>query len=105
MIVDQSFNDQTVTLQVGATLELALAENPTTGYRWTISDAGAPVVHLQSDNFVSGGTKPGTGGTHTFRFEISKPGEATIQLRSQRKSAGANMGDDFTLHIRATVPG
>jgi predicted secreted protein len=47
--VDQNFNGQTVDLPVGQVMELRLAENPTTGYRWTFVRDGKPVCVVVAD--------------------------------------------------------
>ncbi len=36
IVVDQSASGQTLDLPVGQVIELRLAENPTTGFRWTV---------------------------------------------------------------------
>ena len=42
MVVDQSYSGQTLDLPFGQVMELRLAENPTTGYRWTFLSNGEP---------------------------------------------------------------
>jgi inhibitor of cysteine peptidase len=103
MKVDESFDNKSVTIPVGDTLELSLAENPTTGFRWTLASSGTPICDLKTDEFVAAGQKPGEGGRHIFTFLVSQAGEASIALHSRRKWADADAGRDFTLNVRATA--
>jgi inhibitor of cysteine peptidase len=103
MRIDESYDNKSVTLPVGDTIELSLAENPTTGYRWTLASPGAPICELKGDEFVSPGQKPGESGTHNFTFAIREEGQATIALKSARKWADADAGRDFTVNVRATA--
>ena len=103
MKIDESFDNKSVTLPVGDTIELSLAENPTTGYRWTLARAGSPICELKGDEFVSPGQKPGEGGTHNFTFAVRATGETSIALQSRRKWADTDAGRDFTVNVRATA--
>jgi inhibitor of cysteine peptidase len=103
MKVDESFDNKAVTIPVGGTLELSLAENPTTGFRWTLASSGTPICALKSDDFVAAGQKPGEGGRHNFTFLVGQAGESTIALHSRRNWADADAGRDFTLNVRATA--
>ena len=104
MKVDQTFNNRSVTIPVGDMLELSLAENPTTGFRWTIINAGEPVCELETDSFVPSGRNPGQGGTRSFVFCVRKTGEGKITLRNRRKWGDADSGQGFSLNVRATPP-
>lgn len=103
MKVDESFDNKSVTIPVGDMVELSLAENPTTGFRWTLASSGAPICELKADDFVPSGQKPGEGGRHNFSFLAKQPGEAAITLHSRRKWGDADAGRDFTLNVRATA--
>ena len=100
--VDQSFNNRSVTVPVGGMLELDLKENPTTGYRWTLTGPGTPVCELKTDDFVPAGRALGAGGTRSFTFAIRQAGEATLSLSNVRSFGGADAAGGFTLHVRAT---
>ena len=62
--VDQNFDGQTVDLPVGQVMELRLAENPTTGYRWTFVANGKPVCVVVADRYERPSGPPGQGGEH-----------------------------------------
>jgi inhibitor of cysteine peptidase len=104
MKIDESFDNKSVTISVGDLLELSLAENPTTGFRWTIASSGAPICALKADDFAPAGQKPGEGGRHNFTFQVGQAGEAKIALHSGRQWGDSGAGHDFTLNVRATAP-
>jgi inhibitor of cysteine peptidase len=86
---DESYNGQTVSLAVGDSIDLALAENPTTGYRWRLvqgatkaDNAACPCV---KDDFEPGRTGvAGQGGTHRWEFKAAEPGDCAIKLEYRR---------------------
>jgi inhibitor of cysteine peptidase len=104
MKVDESFDNKSVAISVGDVVELSLAENPTTGFRWILASSGTPICELKADHFVAAGQKPGEGGRRNFTFLVREAGEAMIALHSRRKWADADAGRDFTLNVRATAP-
>ena len=65
IVVDQSYSGQTLDLPFGQVMELRLAENPTTGYRWTFLANGEPACVVLSDHFERPTGPPGQGGEHT----------------------------------------
>jgi predicted secreted protein len=77
---------KTFTANVGDTITVALAGNPTTGYAWSadlseeaaalLESAGEPeyVADAVDENIV------GSGGTFTFTFTAAAKGEAEIKL-------------------------
>ncbi|HXJ01828.1 MAG TPA: protease inhibitor I42 family protein [Micropepsaceae bacterium] len=101
--VDQSFDNRTVTISVGGTIELALKENPSTGFRWALTETGTPICELKTDGFTPTSQNPGAGGTRALTFLVRQAGETTIALRNQRRWGGAEQGGTFTLHVRATT--
>lgn len=104
MKVDQSFDNRTVTVPVGSTVELTLKENPSTGFRWTLTAPSTPVCDVKTDDFTPAGPNPGAGGMRSLTFSVLQAGETTIALRNQRKWGGADDAGSFTLHVRATTP-
>ena len=69
MVVDQSYSGQTLDLPFGQVMELRLAENPTTGYRWTFLANGEPSCVVLSDHFERPTGPPGQGGEHTWQIK------------------------------------
>lgn len=69
--------------EVGDTLEIALEENPTTGYVWRITDDGSPVLKLENQSYqarAASGNIAGAGGTIIYIFKAVNPGETKVKL-------------------------
>jgi inhibitor of cysteine peptidase len=85
------------------TLIVELAENPTTGYRWTILENGAPVLRLSNDSFRRGSsTAVGAGGTRVLEFSTESAGAASLRIGYARPSDPASLKDEFLLHVQVT---
>ena len=72
---------ETATVQPGEGYEVCLRENRTTAYKWEyeMDPPGGAVV--LSDEFIPDPNPQkavGTGGTHVWAFNLSKPGQVTI---------------------------
>jgi inhibitor of cysteine peptidase len=86
---NESDNGRTVKLAAGESLEISLAENPTTGYRWQLTagateEAGTPCSFVK-DSFESGRAElPGQGGIHRWQFQAVEPGVCKIELEYRR---------------------
>ncbi len=83
--VDESHNGRTVTLAAEDVLEIALAENPTTGYRWRVlaPDVGKAECpcRLVDDFFrPANAAVPGGGGIHHWQFRRVEPGTCKFEL-------------------------
>lgn len=72
----QANNGQTVQARPGDVVVVRLAENPTTGYRWTVTHGPAP----SEDTFSAGGGATGAGGERVLRFTVAGP--ITVQVRA-----------------------
>lgn len=69
-----------VELQCGAEFTLALPENPTTGYRWTVAECGA-VLALAASSFDAPPPGPaGAGGLRRLRLTAVQPGRTRLRL-------------------------
>lgn len=86
VIITQNEDGSSVTAAVGDLVELHLAENPTTGYQWSIDEIG-PGLEVVHDAFHLAGTPlvPGAGGVHEWRFRIAAPGSYRLRLRLRRE--------------------
>jgi inhibitor of cysteine peptidase len=100
MVIDQNHSGQTVNLPVGQVIELRLAENPTTGYRWTFAADGAPVCVVVSDRFEGPPGPPGAGGEHTWQIKGAQIGECEIAMQYQRSFEQDAAARSFALHVR-----
>jgi inhibitor of cysteine peptidase len=82
--VDRSANNTETALAVGQTLEISLAENPTTGFRWELKATGEPACAPRGDTFDAPAAGVGKSGTHRWRFEAVGKGTGTIELAYRR---------------------
>ena len=100
--IDAAANGREVEVVVGDSFELCLQENPTTGFRWVLGSTGKPVCTVLSDQFHAGGSTPGQGGSHCWRFQVGQVGAETLMLTYQRPGEQASAAaQTFTLQIRA----
>jgi predicted secreted protein len=85
-------------VKAGTEFEIALIENPTTGYRWRLTGDPAPVCTLVEENLLPG-HRPGQQGERTWRWRADQRGTAHIILAlTRRSSPGA--GKEFALTVR-----
>lgn len=107
--LDESFDGRTVTVRVGERIELALAENASTGYRWSArparSLASSPALREIDETFAAPGQRsgmPGAPGIRRFCFEAVTAGSADLEFeyrRAWQPSAQAAR----TFHLRVEV--
>jgi inhibitor of cysteine peptidase len=85
IVVDEHSDGQAVELAIGQEVEVALPENPTTGYRWRLESSGEPACAGAGDAFEPPDPPtPGRGGTHRWRFRAERAGRGTIALALRR---------------------
>jgi inhibitor of cysteine peptidase len=80
--LDIAADGQTVTLAVGQSLRLRLAENPTTGYQWSVSSSGD--LLLESNLFTPVGAAIGAGGLRELRWRARSAGINRLTLAQRR---------------------
>jgi inhibitor of cysteine peptidase len=102
IVVDQNQSGQTIDLPVGQVMELRLAENPTTGYRWTFATNGAPACLIVSDRFENAGGPPGQGGEHAWQIKGALVGECDVTMHYARSFQPDAPTRSFALHVRVT---
>ena len=61
MLVDDGYAGKTVDLPIGQVIELRLAENPTTGFKWSFVSKGEPACKIIGDSYHAPGGPPGLG--------------------------------------------
>jgi inhibitor of cysteine peptidase len=102
LLITDAFADRTVEIQTEQTVELRLAENPTTGYRWQLDLGPDPNCKLLSDQYTAAGAAPGGGGEHTWIIQATAPGVCALRLRYQRtweRAAPAAKTFAVSLHV------
>jgi predicted secreted protein len=93
---------KTVDVPVGDVAEIRLSENPTTGYRWTITQFGEKNCAVVHDQFVAPADKAyGAGGEHIWQLRAIAPGDCEIELIYSRASGNA---EPRIYRVRLHVP-
>jgi len=101
--LDQSSDNTEVVLAVGQVLEIALPENPTTGFRWELRASAEPVCVPRGDTFDRPAAGLGKGGTRRWRFEAVRAGTGSFELVYRRAwEQDAPQAQTFRLTVRVT---
>jgi inhibitor of cysteine peptidase len=101
VLVDETFNNRTVEVTVGKTIEVHLPENPTTGFRWQLTSDGGPACVMTDDQFIAQAGPPGKGGDHTWKFKAIRPDESDIELGYRRRwENSASASRTFKIHVK-----
>ena len=100
MTLDQSANGTEVSLTQGQRMEIALPENPTTGFRWEVTQTGAPVLAAEGSTFEAPHGAPGKGGVRRWRFHAVQAGSGTLELVYRRSfEAATPPAQTFLVHL------
>jgi predicted secreted protein len=101
---DQSADGREVEIARGDEFEIALSENPTTGFRWRVASDGSPACALVSDDYGAPEEgRPGRPGLRVLRFRAGRAGGGEIRLINARAGAAAEAaGHTFALRVRVT---
>ena len=79
-------NGALVQARRGAKITIELKENPTTGYRWTISNIDETLLKPEGDQFLPPDRKnPGAGGVRRFFFRAKDAGSTKLTLINKRR--------------------
>ncbi len=96
-------NGSTIRVVAGERLEIALPENPTTGYLWHVDGLPASLRPEQPSNFEAQETAVGAGGTRVFTFRAVEPfdGEVVFVLRRVR---GPSVAEERIFAVTVSRP-
>ncbi|MGC2352872.1 MAG: protease inhibitor I42 family protein [Candidatus Udaeobacter sp.] len=84
-IFDEKDNGASVQVRRGAKITIELSENPTTGYRWAISNIDEAFLVPEGDAFVPPDHKSlGAGGLRRFFFRAKSEGSTALTLINKR---------------------
>ncbi len=102
-VFDEKDNGAHVQVERGAKITSELKENPTTGYRWTISSIDQALLAAEGDEFLPPGQKsPGAGGQRRFFFRAKVEGSTALSLVNKRvweRDDKAVSTFNLTIHI------
>ena len=106
LVLTDSDNGTTVTVQAGDLVIVRISENPTTGYVWAIEPAASQLLVLQSSDYLPATTEPiaGSGGERSFTFQAVQSGITEIQLKLWRVWVGDSSVVQryaVTIHVQA----
>ena len=87
---------------VGDEITLRLAENPSTGFRWSEPEHDPAVLDYLGSEYESGGLRPGAAGTRTVRFRAAAPGRTRIRLRNVRPTVPDAPAESYEVAIEVT---
>lgn len=92
---DVSYDGQEIEVPAGHLLVITLESNPTTGFRWELSEpVDEGILALIQSEYKPGERAkqnppiPGAGGTEVWTFEALTAGEATVSLAYSRPWEG-----------------
>jgi len=84
-VFSEKDNGASAQVQRGAKITIQLKENPTTGYRWTISSIDEVLLEPEGDEFLPPDqATPGAGGQHRFFFRAKGASSTALILISKR---------------------
>jgi predicted secreted protein len=101
MRFDETANGSEVRVQVGQDFEVVLSETPTTGYKWKVVSDGAPICHVERDEFQAPGPTPGAPGRHVWVFRAAQAGAAVVELAYRRSFGAGEPARRFTMRVVA----
>ncbi len=73
-------NGRAVAIATGEELELVLEANPTTGYRWEVSEVDPRILVPGRSKFLRRSGLIGAGGKETLFFKGNSPGRTELRL-------------------------
>jgi predicted secreted protein len=91
-------NNTSVTLKIGDSLLLELAELSTAGYQWEVAENTLSQQIIIQEDFIAGKADGGAG-MKQFRIKAIKAGQGTIQLKHWQSWENA-VDTTFTLNIQ-----
>ncbi|MBS0517521.1 MAG: protease inhibitor I42 family protein [Proteobacteria bacterium] len=100
ILIGEGHNGGTITGRPGDILVIRLAENPTTGFRWSATQADPEMLRPQSDDFEpAAGTGLGGGGLRTFRYLLTGGGDTALALQLARPWEATAPRSEFRIRV------
>lgn len=103
MLLTEENNNTAVAARVGDTIEVLLAENPSTGYRWEVAAFDNSVLSAEESRFSPAAGGAGAGGTRHMAFAVRDAGTGRIELvlrRSWEPAGAAIQRWSVTVEVR-----
>ena len=98
--------DADTVLTVGESIAVPLAENPSTGFSWTvISPVTTDILSWTSEYTADDGDLTGAGGTRTYTFTGVAPGPAAVELHYARSWEEVAPAEIFSMGVTVIEAG
>jgi inhibitor of cysteine peptidase len=107
--VDELYNGKEINLTIGGSLQVALNSNPSTGFKWELSENSDPTVLEKVSNIFETpmvkrkeGEPPlvGAGGKEFWNFKALKKGKSVLSMEYSRPWEGGEKGvNKFSLTV------
>ena len=99
LTIDHGSAERTLALRIGETVEVRLAENPSTGYRWSVAADGRPNCSLV-EAVEPGLRQPGEPRQHRWEIRGDAVGRCEVKLIYRRPWEPAAPARIISLHIQ-----
>lgn len=96
-------NGSTICVDAGERLEIALPENPTTGYLWHIRGLPHSLRPERAAPFVAKGAAIGAGGTRVFAFRAVEPSDVEVVF-VLRRVRGSSVAEERVFAVTVSRP-
>lgn len=103
LLLTRADENRTAELRVGEVLEIRLAENPSTGFRWAVEESQQRLLGLENTRYVppEEGGFIGARGQRIFSFIAKQPGAVVLKLKYWRVFEGdASVTERFTVTVQ-----
>jgi predicted secreted protein len=101
--ISEAQRGATVAVRVGDRVVLRPADNPSTGYTWTLDDLPEGVQLIDDGYEQPGGVLPGAASTRRFEFTAAAPGHHRLRLvRARPGMSGASEAGSFAVELEAS---
>jgi predicted secreted protein len=105
LVIGESDKGKTFTVVAGQNVRVRLPSNPTTGYKWTVTQTDRTFGYPSSDTYKANSANGpvGSGGNQTLTWKtttaISMEGKHTVELSYKRSTGAAAKKFTFTVDI------
>ncbi len=84
-------NGKSITIELGEEVVVTLAENPTTGFRWSLETSHQAILELERTAFVPPTSAAvGSPGQRVYTFKASHTGSESLRMKLWRAWEGEN---------------
>lgn len=98
--IGEGHNGAAIAAKSGDVLVIRLPENPTTGFQWSVEQADARVLQLQSQDYMPpAGGALGAGGMRVYRYLAKAPGGTVVALQLARSWEAAAPRSQFKIAV------